>query len=107
MKDWKVMKNLMAEKPCWQIYYNTKDGKRRYFDAALTYPTAMALIECVSDQEIRDAVMDAWKAPLLGPNPWDGKWDIWQRIGDISKKHGCERIPEYGIRNVMMAEDED
>lgn len=104
MKDWRVTKN----ENFWQIYYITKSGKKRYYNASLSYPDTMALLDCVRDKDIRDAVLAVWSAPLLGPNPWDGKWDIFHRIEKISQKHGCKsRIPEYKIREVIMTEDEE
>ena len=104
MKEWKVTKN----ETCWQIYYKTKAGGKRYYNSLLSYPDAMALIDCVSDQAIRNAVLDVWAAPVLGPNPWDGKWDIFERIEEISQKCGCKsRVPEYKIREVILSEDEE
>lgn len=89
----------------WQIYYKEDDGRRRYFGESFDYPTASALVEALSDSEIRDYAVEHYNTDIKHVyEHTKAHMDIFNRIKTISHAHGCEIISSNLLAQIIECE---
>jgi len=113
MCNWHICKNNDTASPCWQLYHNTDDGRRRYYDRVLDYPTAASLRDALMDSSIRDYATNYVQISNAETSPSNKSFeyrkrhfDVYRKMINLSCKYGAKSgiIYERLIINAIEAE---